>query len=114
VVVRRYFKQMSLPTSQLSQHGYIALSDLIEPKVVDAIARRVDRILAKGAGTRRLLDIAWCREPAEQLMADCRRRLPERHIGWFVSTTNFTLLRALYGSVLLRGAAVHVLAGLGC
>jgi ectoine hydroxylase-related dioxygenase (phytanoyl-CoA dioxygenase family) len=60
---------MIVATNQLAQIGYAVLSGLIEPERVDDIAHCVDGILARRAGTRRLLDTSWCRELAEALLA---------------------------------------------
>src|ERR1700733_1336717 len=65
---------MSPVAARLSQVGYAVLSGLIEPEEVGAIVHRVDGVLATGAGTRRLLDMPWCRELAKKLVAGDRLR----------------------------------------
>jgi hypothetical protein len=61
---------MAVHTSQLSEAGYSVIPDLIESERVADIARCIDSVLARRAGTRRLLDAPWCYTLAERLMGN--------------------------------------------
>jgi len=60
--------------TQLLRVGYAVLPGFLESGEVDLIAHRADDIDTGCAGTRHMLDVSWCSDLAERLMADARFR----------------------------------------
>src|SRR5580693_5595517 len=56
--------------SELSQRGYAVVPGLISTDELDRLQLAVERTLVDGAGTRRLIDVPWCRALADSLCAN--------------------------------------------
>ena len=58
--------------SQLNGVGYAVIADLVDNEELGEIARFADGLVCDRAGTRRLIELPWCRELAVRLMRDER------------------------------------------
>jgi hypothetical protein len=47
--------------TEIEQRGYAIASRVVEPREIATIARAIDRLSVRGAGTRNLLGQSWCR-----------------------------------------------------
>jgi hypothetical protein len=65
-------EQISGYGSQLNEAGYAVIADLIGGAELGEIARLVSGLDCDRAGTRRLIELPWCRELALRLMRDVR------------------------------------------
>ena len=52
---------MRAAVTQLEQRGYAIALRVVEPREVSTVARAIDRLGVRGAGTRNLLTQPWCR-----------------------------------------------------
>lgn len=59
---------------QLFETGYAVVPDLITSAEIDNLARSVDDLRTRSAGTRRLIDAPWCWRLAERIGHDERLR----------------------------------------
>ena len=58
--------------SQLNEAGYAVVADMVDDAELGEIARFVGGLVCDRAGTRRLIEIPWCRDLAVRLMRDER------------------------------------------
>jgi hypothetical protein len=58
--------------SQLNEAGYVVIADLVDGTELGEIARLVGGLDCDRAGTRRLIELPWCREFAMRLLRDKR------------------------------------------
>lgn len=56
--------------SELSRHGFAVIPDVLSCQEVDAIKLRLDGDSGNNAGSRKLLDLEWCRQLAQKLRRD--------------------------------------------
>ena len=63
---------MSRLNRELTDNGYAVVSALIDIDEVDRIGRFIMDTLASTAGTRRLIELPWCRDLADCLMRSSR------------------------------------------
>src|SRR5690348_9992959 len=62
---------MRAAVTQLDSRGYAIAPGLVEPREASIVARAIDRLTVRGAGTRKLLERPWCRALVQRV----RRRL---------------------------------------
>jgi ectoine hydroxylase-related dioxygenase (phytanoyl-CoA dioxygenase family) len=65
---------MSSQTTQLTDDGYAVVPAVMDSDEAAGIDRCVMGALASGAGTRRLIEMPWCRDLADRLAANSRVR----------------------------------------
>jgi len=58
--------------SQLSEAGYAVIADMVDGAELGEIARFAESFVCDRAGTRRLIELPWCRELAVRLLYDER------------------------------------------
>lgn len=58
--------------SQLNEAGYVVIADLVDGAELGEIARLAGGLDCDRAGTRRLIELPWCRELAARLMREER------------------------------------------
>jgi ectoine hydroxylase-related dioxygenase (phytanoyl-CoA dioxygenase family) len=61
-------------SGELSESGYAVIPQLIRSVEVDGIARCIENMASRSAGTRCLIDAPWCRELSERVAAHKRVR----------------------------------------
>ncbi len=64
--------QMAGYGSQLNEAGYAVIADLVDGAELGEIARFIGTLVSDRAGTRRLIELHWCRELAARLLHDER------------------------------------------
>jgi hypothetical protein len=57
---------------QLNEAGYAVIADMVDSTELGEIARFAGGLVCDRAGTRRLIELPWCRELAVRLMRDER------------------------------------------
>lgn len=69
---------MDLFGGHFHERGYVVIDDVVGAEELDEIVRNVDGIADTRAGTRRMVDLPWCRPLACRLARDARlaRTLP--------------------------------------
>jgi Phytanoyl-CoA dioxygenase (PhyH) len=65
-------EQMAGYGRQLNEAGYAVIADLVRGAELEEIARFADGLVCDRAGTRRLIELPWCRDLAVRLMRDGR------------------------------------------
>jgi hypothetical protein len=65
-------EQIASYGSELNQAGYVVIADLVDGAELGEIARFAGGLDCDRAGTRRLIELPWCRELAMRLMHDER------------------------------------------
>jgi hypothetical protein len=58
--------------SQLNEAGYAVIADMVDDAELGEIARFVGSLVCDRAGTRRLIELPWCRDLAVRFMRDER------------------------------------------
>ncbi len=75
--------------SQLNEAGYVVIADMLDGAKLREIARFAGGLVCDRAGTRRLIELPWCRELAVGLMHDER-------LSGFLSTEVIPVQCALF------------------
>ena len=65
-------EQIARYGSQLNEAGYVVIADLVDGVELGEIARLAGGLDCDRAGTRRLIELPWCRELAMRLLRDER------------------------------------------
>lgn len=68
---------------QFAQYGFVIVDELLNANQVDMAIRSIEGLDAIGAGTRKLLKLAWCRELVETIKGNnsIRRLLPNEAVA---------------------------------
>jgi len=61
-------------STELFETGYSVVPDLVNAAEITTLTRSVDGLRNQSAGTRRLIDLPWCRKLAEYIALDERLR----------------------------------------
>ena len=69
-----YVEEVDLLRTQLHGQGFTVIPDILNASELGEVARGLDGLLAKSAGTRRLLDAPWCSALALRIANDPRMR----------------------------------------
>ena len=67
--------------SHLSRDGYAISPCLMRPSEVSTVARAIDRVAVRGAGTRNLLDRPWCRALIRRVKSRLADWLPANSVA---------------------------------